>query len=81
MHRIRSDDKQVRTGAVSYTHLDGYKRQSQVVERPVLGIRPVEREFVAAVRIVGKIACIHAVRYYEQLHIVEQPMKLSLIHI
>ena len=51
----------------------------QVVERPVLGIRPVEREFVAAVRIVGKIACIHAVRYYEQLNIVEQPMKRRLV--
>ena len=51
----------------------------QVVERHIGGIRPVKRELIATVRIVGEIAGVHAVRYYEQLNVIEQPVKGGLV--
>ena len=51
----------------------------QVVERNVGGICPIEGELITAVRIVGKIAGVHAVGYDEQLDVIEQSVKGGLV--
>ncbi len=51
----------------------------QVIKRHIGSIRPVERKLIAAIRIVGKIASIHAIGYDKQLDIVKQAMKRSFV--
>ena len=51
----------------------------QVVERNVCGIRPVECELEAAIRIVGEIASVHTIRYDKQLDVIKQSMERSLV--
>ena len=51
----------------------------QVVERNVGGIRPVECELIATIRVVGKITSVHAIRYGKQLDVVKQSMERSLV--
>ena len=51
----------------------------QVVERHIGGIRPVECELIATIRVVGKIASVHAIRYDKQLDVVKQSMERSLV--
>ena len=51
----------------------------QVVERHVCGIRPVECELEAAIRIVGEIASVHTIRYDKQLDVIKQAMKRSFV--
>ena len=52
---------------------------TQIVERHVSRIRPVERELIAAVRVVGKVTCIHAVADDEELDVVEESVKRSFV--
>ena len=51
----------------------------QVIERNICRIRPVKCELISAIRIIGEITSIHAIGYYKQLDIVEQPMQRSLM--
>ena len=41
------------------------RKHREVVERHILCIRPVERELISAVGIVGKIACVYTIGYDE----------------
>ena len=52
---------------------------TKVIERHVLRIRPVERELIAAVRVVGKVTGIHTIADNEELYVVEEPVKRSLV--
>ena len=52
---------------------------TQVVERYVFCIRPVERELIATVRVVGKVTGIHTIADNEELYVVEEPVKRSLV--
>ena len=52
---------------------------TKVIERHVSRIRPVERKLIAAVRVVGKVTCIHAVADDEELDVVEESVKRSLV--
>ena len=52
---------------------------AQIVERHVSRIRPVERKLIAAVRVVGKVTCIHAVADDEELDVVEESVKRSFV--
>ena len=51
----------------------------QVVERHIGGIRPVECELIATIRVVGKIASVHTIRYDKQLDVIKQAMKRSFV--
>jgi type I restriction enzyme, R subunit len=51
----------------------------QVVERHISGIRPVECELIATIRVVGKIASVHTIRYDKQLDVIKQTMKRSFV--
>ena len=55
------------------------RKHREVVERHILCIRPVERELISAVGIVGEIACIDTIGDNEQLDIVEQAVKRCLV--
>ena len=52
---------------------------AQIVERHVLSIRPVERKFIATVRVIGKVTSIHPVADNEKLDVVEESVKRSLM--
>ena len=52
---------------------------AQVVKRNVFRIRPVERELIAAIGVVGKVTGIHTVTDDEELDIVEESVKRSLV--
>ena len=51
----------------------------QVVERNVCGVRPVECELEAVIRIVGEIASVHTIGYDKQLDVVKQTMERSFV--
>ena len=52
---------------------------AQVVERNVFRIRPVESELIATVWVVSKVSGVHTVADDEELDIVEESMKRSLV--
>ena len=52
---------------------------AQIVKRHILRIRPVEGELIAAVRVVGKVTGIHAIADDEELDVVEESVKRSLV--
>ena len=45
--------------------------KAELVERIVLTVSPVKREFITAIGVVGKIAGVHAVGNHKNLNIVE----------
>ena len=51
----------------------------QVVERHIGCIRPVECELISAIRIICKIASVHAIGYDKQLDVIKQSMERSLV--
>ena len=51
----------------------------QVIERDIGSVCPIECEFVPAVGIISKIACIHPIGNHKQLNIVEQPVEESFM--
>ena len=54
-------------------------KEVQVIERIILLVRPVERELVALVRVVGEVTGVNAIRNHEDLDIVKQAMERSLV--
>jgi hypothetical protein len=44
---------------------------TQVIEWDILCVRPIECEFISAIGIIGKIACIDSIADYEQLDIIK----------
>lgn len=52
---------------------------TQVVERYVFCIRPVERELIAAIGVVCKVTGIYTVADNEELDVIKKPVKRSLV--
>ena len=44
---------------------------TQIIEWDIFGISPIKCEFISAIRVIGKIACIDSVADYEQLDIIK----------
>ena len=51
----------------------------QFIERHIGCVRPVERELIASVWIVGEVACVDTVGNHEQLNVIKQPVIRSLM--